>query len=206
MDDTQFSELVGAGLKLERDRIRLGYNQKPPASLTTDSLKNAHEAIAEVDLDPVLERYHEAIRRIRSEGIDVSDRRAIKLLKLVAAAALMRRSMEANLCDFRVLYHVWNTPEQIPHLQAIVDPYLEGCDVQDWSTERDLKEIEADIKRLAGQVRELSTDADYKDFLQQSQRLRLELDHHSETVAATKLRKRLDKPIDEAMNILDSLE
>ena len=133
-----------------------------------------HAALEQVDLEPVLTQYHEVIRRIRSEGTEMSDRRGIKLWKMVGIAALMRKSLEADKCDFWVLNHIWNNPEQIPHLQAIIEPYLEGCGPGDWSAERDLKTIDGEINVQESRQSALRTDADYRDFLQQMERLRQE--------------------------------
>ena len=206
VDDARFGQLIEFGWRLEKDRILEGYQIKAKASISTELLAEVHRALEQVNLDPVQNSYHEAIRRIRSEGIDVSDRRAIKLLKLIGSAALMRKSLETNTGDFWVLKHIWNNPEQIPHLQAIVEPYLEGFAVVDWGAERDLKTIEGDINVLQASQAKLRTDADYKDFLQQSERLRQELSRHSDKENAIKPAKRLEESIDKAMELLDKLE
>lgn len=206
VDDARFGELLSAGWALEKDRIQQGYQIKVKPSLSTDTLAAVHRALEQVNLDSVLNAYHEAIRRIRSEGIEVSDRRAIKLLKLIGSAALMRQSLEANTCDFWVLAHVWNNPEQIPHLQAIIEPYLEGCDSRGWVAERSLKDIDAEINVLKGTETRLRTDADYKDFLQRAERLRQELSQHSDQESARKSRGRLDALIESAMKKLDQLD
>jgi MoxR-like ATPase len=206
VDDSRFGDLLGKGWDLEKDRIQQGYQIKVKASVSTDALANVHRALEHVNLDPVLNRYHEVIRRIRSEGIEISDRRAIKLLKLIGSSGLLRQSLEANTGDFWVLAHTWNNPEQIPHLQAIIEPYLEGYDHHGWTAERDLKELDGEINVLHGAQVRLRTDADYKDFLQQSERLRQELFRHSDQDNARKLRDRLEGLIESAMKKLDDLD
>ena len=154
---------------------------------TTQALRNLHRALDEVNVDNIARDYREIIRRIRAEGIDLSDRRVIKLLKLIAASSLRRKSMEANPGDFWVLKHVWNNPDQIPHLQTIVDPYLEAYTDVKWKPERDLETIAAEITTLEARHRELYTDADYADFLHQAERLRQEILRHSEDAEAREL-------------------
>jgi MoxR-like ATPase len=63
--------------------------------------------------------------QIRSEGIGLSDRRVVKLLKLFAASAVFDGREVVNDADFFILRHVWNTPEQEEILQEIVGPVLD---------------------------------------------------------------------------------
>ena len=63
--------------------------------------------------------------QIRSEGVGLSDRRIVKLLKLFKASAVFDGRSEVNDSDFFVLRHVWNTPEQEEILQEVVGPVLD---------------------------------------------------------------------------------
>jgi len=63
--------------------------------------------------------------QIRSEGIGLSDRRVVKLLKLFAASAVFDGREQVTEADFFILRHVWNTPEQEEILQEIVGPVLD---------------------------------------------------------------------------------
>jgi MoxR-like ATPase len=63
--------------------------------------------------------------QIRSEGVGLSDRRIVKLLKLFASSAVFDGRDQVNDSDFFVLRHVWNTPEQEEILQEIVGPVLD---------------------------------------------------------------------------------
>ena len=72
-----------------------------------------------------LARYKGLVFQLRSEGVSVSDRRVVKLLKLFAASALVDGRLAAHDGDFFVLRHVWNSTDQIPILEDIVGPVLE---------------------------------------------------------------------------------
>jgi MoxR-like ATPase len=72
-----------------------------------------------------LARYKGFIFQIRSEGVSISDRRVVKLLKLFAASAVIDGRPSVNDGDFFVLRHVWNSVDQIPLLDDIVGPVLE---------------------------------------------------------------------------------
>jgi MoxR-like ATPase len=63
--------------------------------------------------------------QIRSEGVGLSDRRIVKLLKLFAASAVLDGRDTVNDSDLFVLRHVWNTPEQEEILQEVVGPVLD---------------------------------------------------------------------------------
>jgi MoxR-like ATPase len=63
--------------------------------------------------------------QIRSEGIGLSDRRVVKLLKVFAASAVFDGREQVNDADLFILRHVWNTPEQEEILQEIVGPVLD---------------------------------------------------------------------------------
>jgi MoxR-like ATPase len=75
--------------------------------------------------DEFLARYKGLLFQIRSEGVSVSDRRAVKLLKLFAANALLDGRDVVNDGDFFVLKHIWNSVDQAALLRDIVAPVLE---------------------------------------------------------------------------------
>lgn len=72
-----------------------------------------------------LTTYKGIVFQLRSEGIGLSDRRAVKMLKLFAASAVFDGRDQVNDSDLFVLRHVWNTPEQEEILQEIVGPVLD---------------------------------------------------------------------------------
>ena len=73
-----------------------------------------------------LARYKGLLFQIRSDGVTVSDRRAVKLLKLFAANALFDGRSSVNDGDFFVLKHIWNNEDQAAILESIVTPTLES--------------------------------------------------------------------------------
>ena len=149
VDERQFRELLGAGWKMERERIKLGRNEAlVPVLDSLDQLKVAYDALERIDLMPIFDAYRELVRQIRAEGLSLSDRRAVKLLKLVAAATLLRGERTASAADLWVLLHVWNRPEQISALQAIVGPVVERAGGQAVSAERDLRSLAQDLAHL----------------------------------------------------------
>jgi len=179
VEESRFDELFSRGWKLEHRRLMEGYDLRLANVTTTGALRKLNKALADVDLGPIARPYREIIRRLRAEGVEVSDRRLVKLLRLIAASALRKKRQAANPGDFWVLRHVWNDVEQIPHLQTIVNPYVEAFEGDTWSAERSLDDVQADLGLLDSQQVRLKTDTDYIDFLQQLESLRKELLRHS---------------------------
>ncbi|MEJ7680220.1 MAG: hypothetical protein WKG06_20670 [Segetibacter sp.] len=63
--------------------------------------------------------------KVRDLGIAMSDRRAIKVMKLVAASALLCGREAAIISDFWVLRYVWDREEQIAPLASLIAGVLE---------------------------------------------------------------------------------
>jgi MoxR-like ATPase len=97
----------------------------PSAEVTSADLAALSGQLYQADLSGVLEPYTEAVFKVRDLGIAFSDRRAVKVLKLLAASALLcgRRSPDAS--DLWVLRYVWDREEQIEPLAALVNGLLE---------------------------------------------------------------------------------
>ena len=72
-----------------------------------------------------LARYKALCFQIRSEGVTLSDRRVVKLLKLCAASALADGRTVVDDGDLFVLRHIWNSVDQIALCDDIVAPVLE---------------------------------------------------------------------------------
>ena len=190
VEETLFDDLFQRGWQLEQERIASGYGLQEQPITSTAALQALYRALEQVDMSQVAGPYRTAVRQIRAEGIQLSDRRVIKLLKLIAASALRAGRMVATPADFWVLRHVWNDPEQIPHLQTIVDRYMDEGSSQAHRPERSLLEINADLQQLTADQAQLKTDIDYGDYLQQVEGVRRQLQRHSAAEAAAETAER----------------
>jgi MoxR-like ATPase len=110
--------LLTAGWELER-------SADLPAEVGADDLRALARRLFEVDLGPVREPYLDAVFKVRDLGVALSDRRAVKVLKLVAASALLCGRDAAAPSDLWVLRYVWDRAEQIAPLRALVRGLLE---------------------------------------------------------------------------------
>src|SRR3982751_2002758 len=71
-------------------------------------------------------QYKGLVFQIRAEGVSLSDRRVVKLLKLFAASAFLDGRNQPDASDFFVLKHIWNNQDQAAILEGIVQPVLEA--------------------------------------------------------------------------------
>jgi MoxR-like ATPase len=95
-----------------------------PATVSAEDLRNLSRRIYSVDLTAISERYAELVFRIRDLGVALSDRRAVKVMKLLAASALLCGRAQAEPSDFWVLRYVWDREEQIDPLASLVNGVL----------------------------------------------------------------------------------
>jgi MoxR-like ATPase len=129
LDSYHFHNLVQRGLANEVRRIHEHAGAKDLRPLFTAS--DLHELHRTFDKhlhfsDDFLAKYKALVFQIRSEGITLSDRRVVKLLKLFAASALFEGRTEAADGDFFVLKHIWNNLDQAELLEEIVNPVVDA--------------------------------------------------------------------------------
>lgn len=175
IEEERFPELFQKGWKLECDRIKEGYQFVHKPWTSTHKIRRIYQELNHVNISNIENHYREVVRRIRSEGIQLSDRRVIKLLKLIAASALRHRRTMAETSDFWILRHVWNQPEQITILEQVLEPYIDEDIIAHVHPKRDEKIIQQDIDNLQENMDTLKTDIDFIDFLKQAERFRKEI-------------------------------
>ncbi len=95
------------------------------SSVTAADLRALARQVYNVELTGITERYADVVARVRDLGIAFSDRRAVKVLKLVAASALICGRRAARISDFWVFRYVWDREEQIAPLAALVAGIVE---------------------------------------------------------------------------------
>jgi MoxR-like ATPase len=111
--------LLTAGWALER-------GEPLTASVSTDELRWLGQQIYRVDLLPIRDLYTEVVYKIRDLGVALSDRRAVKAQKLVAASALLCERQTAQPSDLWVLRYLWDRAEQIDPLRGLMLQVLQN--------------------------------------------------------------------------------
>src|SRR5580692_3939477 len=130
LDSFHFHGLVERGLRGEIEALsELGGQKEPPVRplVTLAEIRTLQARLARQLRFPeeFLARYKALCFQIRSEGVTLSDRRVVKLLKLCAASALVDGRSVVDDGDLFVLRHIWNSVDQIALCDDIVAPVLE---------------------------------------------------------------------------------
>ena len=114
--EAELAAVLEAGWALEKStRAKIA-----SAGLSAADIRVLQDALPTVDLAPVRGVYLELIARLRAAGMEVSDRRAVKLQRVIAASALMCGRMGARVSDLWVVRFIWDREEQREMLAAMV--------------------------------------------------------------------------------------
>ena len=174
----EMPRLLKAGWLIER---RNGVPSSPN-EVNADALRSFSRSIFEIDLSPIDDLYADAVFKVRDLGIALTDRRAVKVLKLVAASAVLCGRTAATGSDLWVMRYLWDRDEQIGPLATLIQGILRQQTAEqahplaatpervDGETvaklladaERQLKEIKptlANLSRLREQVSRLADQA-----------------------------------------------
>src|SRR5260370_10037112 len=121
LDAYHFQDLLQKGLENEA----LGAREEPATPLVTarDLAELQRGLLRQTRFgEQFFAQYKGLVFQIRAEGITLSDRRVVKLLKLFAPSPFLDVRNEPHASDFFVPKHVWNAEDQVPILEAIVTP------------------------------------------------------------------------------------
>ena len=127
LDSYHFQELLVRGLEHEVSKITGEYDRLQPF-LAAQDLRALHVFLAERMRqvpESFLSQYKGLVFQIRAEGVSISDRRAVKMLKLFVASAFLDNRAAPDPSDFFLLKHTWNNLDQAEILDGIVGPVLE---------------------------------------------------------------------------------
>jgi MoxR-like ATPase len=125
LDAYHFQDLLQKGLMNEI----MGLTDAPVQPLASArEIAELHRAFAQRlrFTEEFFSAYKGLIFQVRAEGISVSDRRVVKILKLFGASAFLDGRSQPDASDFFVLKHIWNNEDQAAILEAIVQPVLEA--------------------------------------------------------------------------------
>jgi MoxR-like ATPase len=128
LDSYHFQELLQRGVAQEVGKLT-GEQARTQPLLTSQALHDLRAPFAErlrSVPEGFLSTYKGLVFQIRAEGVSMSDRRAIKLIKLFVASAMLDGRRAPDNGDFFILRHIWNNLDQSEILDGIVGPVLEA--------------------------------------------------------------------------------
>ena len=119
VDPEDLEKVLEAGWKLEKK------DTSEEVKLAPQDVIDLQALLAQVDLNSIRSIYIETIQNLRNAGLKVSDRRAVKLQRLIAASAILCQRMEAIPSDLWVLRYIWDTEEQREVIASLVNAVIE---------------------------------------------------------------------------------
>jgi MoxR-like ATPase len=180
--ENRIDDLLDLGWELEQDFIdatqRAANHELPRKEVATvqiGDLVKLNGELREVDLSVVRSEYTQVIRELRAEAIHISDRRAVKGLKLIAGSALLREATIAGVEDLQVLGHIWSRPEEAKRIGEIIHPRIAAAGGRSNGTVRSVEDLMLDLETLVTHQPILRTDATAGAHLMVLGRLRREL-------------------------------
>jgi MoxR-like ATPase len=127
LDSYRFEDLLLRGLEQEASKIT-GEDRALTPLVTASELRELQRLVA-TRLREIprgfLAQYKALVFQVRAEGVSISDRRAVKMLKLFCASALVDGRAVPDAGDLQLLEHTFNTVEQIEILSGAVRPVVE---------------------------------------------------------------------------------
>ncbi len=154
--DDRLEDVLTAGWKLESAVP----TQSDGDSVTAQEIRELRALLPQVSLDGIRQDYLALVKRLRTIGIEISDRRAVKLQRLIAASALLCGRMEARRSDLWLLQFIWDLEEQQELLKSVVGEVL-AADTEDPEAHpRAVAEEKVDGEQLLNDVNALENELD----------------------------------------------
>ena len=182
--DDQLDNLLDLGWELERETIEARIREieehaprQEAATVHVDDLVKLHGRLREVDLSRVQTDYVQVLRELRAQGVQISDRRAVKGLKLIAGHTLLRESSIAEIQDFRPLEHIWSRPDEVRQIREVIQPRIAEAGGTSGEAVRPPEDILSHLATLVSQPPRQRAGAAAGAYLMALNRLRRELIH-----------------------------
>lgn len=100
-------------------------SKEQEASVSVDDIRALQNQLSQLDFSRVRDEYSALVRRLRYAGISLSDRRAVKLQRLIGASAILCGRLTVELSDLWVLRYIWDAEEEQEVLAGIVNEVTE---------------------------------------------------------------------------------
>lgn len=120
VDPALLNNVLDAGWKLEQKEM----TDKP--EISAEDIFKIQSLIGTVDLQDIRPAYINLVEMLRNAGVQVSDRRAVKLQRLIAASALLCKRNKALPSDMWVMRYIWDTDEQQEIIAGIVNTVVQA--------------------------------------------------------------------------------
>lgn len=123
VDPNELGKVLDAGWILEQKK------ESQSKGISVEDIDAIQALLPQVDLSEIRTQYIDLIQKLRNAGVQVSDRRAVKLQRLIAASAILCKRTKAVLSDLWVLRYIWDTEEQREVIASIVNALVDSDEV-----------------------------------------------------------------------------
>lgn len=157
VNQEELANVMVAGWKLDM------LDHADTAQISLDDIRNLHLQLRHADFTEILPVYVELIHRLRHAGLQVSDRRAVKLQRILAASALLCGRLKVQRTDMWVLRYIWDTEEQVDVLATIVGDVIEKASEDELAQAHprsrsaeapDAEQLANDLERISSKLAE----------------------------------------------------
>lgn len=189
IEDDRIDDLLQQGWGLERDKVEASIKAaqgketgKEIAGVKVQDVLGLHGRLLEVDISGIRPVYGQLIRELKAEGVELSDRRVVKGMKLIAGAALLRGAETAAVADLWALVHMWTRPEEAKVIRNVLAPKMAEAGDNSLVQTRPVSDIMMDLETLENRENLLLTDSALGAYLMELNKLRRELinDHSTD--------------------------
>jgi MoxR-like ATPase len=195
--DDAVEDVLQLGWRTEQRVIRAAHrDRRSEAGFGMDDLDTLQQAVATVDLSPVLPLYSQIVRDLRAQGVAFSDRRAVKAQKVFAAAALLAGRARAEAADLAPLISLWTDGRDEPAMRRIVADH--GVEVAEPGHRvRDLADIRLALDELRARRDSLRSAEEFHEQLRLLRRLSTEIanDHPAEQQTSARVKQALRETV-----------
>ncbi len=127
VDSDRLGEVLDTGWLRESTHI------SEPA-LSIDDARLLQAAILNIDLTASRKAYIKLVGRLREAGMPISDRRAVRLQRVLAASAIVCGRAATIVSDLWVLRYIWDNPAQMEMLNAHVESIIKEFSIEENAT------------------------------------------------------------------------
>jgi len=118
----QTADVLLAGWKLDTGDAAID------ETVSVDDVRAIQQIITRVNLDSVRKPYLELVHRLRHAGLALSERRAVKLQRLIAASAVLCGRLEADVTALWIMRYVWDPDDQREILAELVQQTVNSAE------------------------------------------------------------------------------
>lgn len=147
LDEESWDNLLDAAWKLE-----MGASQAVPKVMSMDDLKAINNLMFKVDLSPIKSKLIRLFMIMNEKELHISDRRKGKILKAIAAHAMLEGRMQATESDLIVLRYT--VPKDIDDFDKVNTILVEELKTKERIL-RELDEIANNVKNAEKSIKEL---------------------------------------------------